>query len=217
MIIETFEQGSPEWFAARLNVATASEFGRILTAGGKKSEQYAKYYKKLAMESITKKQIDCFKSDAMDRGNELESDARDLYAFLKDENPLQVGLIYKDKTKRVSCSPDSLIAKNLTLNDGWEQIKRKLKKGLEIKCPLDITHADYLIYGGLPAIYKPQVQGSMWVTGLEEWDFMSYHPDYKSLIVTVEKDPKYHELLDEIIPEFLREKKRYENKLREVL
>jgi hypothetical protein len=35
----------------------------------------------------------------------------------------------------------------------------------------------------------------MWITGAELWDFLSYHPDMPSLLITVERDQNYIDLL----------------------
>jgi len=78
----------------------------------------------------------------------------------------------------VGCSPDGLIDKE---QDG-------LIGGLEIKCPLQGTHVEYLRAGKVPSKYMLQVQGCMFVTGRGYWDFMSYHPKMKPLIVRTYRD-----------------------------
>jgi hypothetical protein len=65
------------------------------------------------------------------------------------------------------------------------------KGGLEIKCPAPATHVSYLRDGTLPSKYYQQVMGCLWITGREWWDFMSYHPSMKPLIVRVERDEEY--------------------------
>ena len=48
--------------------------------------------------------------------------------------------------------------------------------GLEIKCPSNsMRHLERFIIG-MPDEYKAQVQGCLWVTGREWWDFMSFDP-----------------------------------------
>jgi hypothetical protein len=63
--------------------------------------------------------------------------------------------------------------------------------GIEIKCPLPHTHIAYLREGVVPSKYIPQIQGCLWITGREWWDFMSYHPAMEDLIVRVERDNEY--------------------------
>jgi hypothetical protein len=63
--------------------------------------------------------------------------------------------------------------------------------GIEIKCPLPHTHVSYLRAGDVPSKYIPQIQGCLWITGREWWDFMSYHPAMEDLIVRVYRDEAY--------------------------
>jgi hypothetical protein len=63
--------------------------------------------------------------------------------------------------------------------------------GLEIKCPNLSTHVGYLLAGELPREYIPQVQGSMLVTGLSHWWFLSYYPNLPPLILKVQRDDKF--------------------------
>ncbi|MCP4992032.1 MAG: YqaJ viral recombinase family protein, partial [Colwellia sp.] len=123
----------------------------------------------------------------MQRGTELEPEARNYYQFITDVPVKEVGLIYKNKDKLISCSPDG-ISKD---------------RGLEIKCPAPHTHIEYLLNDKLPTKYIPQVQGSMWVTGLKKWDFLSYHPDLPPLLLTVDADEIFHNTLDELMEKFV--------------
>jgi hypothetical protein len=88
----------------------------------------------------------------------------------------------------VGCSPDGFLGDDM---------------GLEIKCPLAHTHVGYLIDGRIPAMYVPQVQGSMWVTGRPRWTFFSYHPDLDPLIVVVQRDEEFHAALEKYLTKFL--------------
>ena len=66
-----------------------------------------------------------------------------------------------------------------------------------------ITHIGYLLDGGVPTKYWPQLQFSMWVCDVEAWDFMAYHPSLPPFIAHAESDPDYQAKLDQAIPEFL--------------
>ena len=123
----------------------------------------------------------------MERGVLLEQEARDYYQFQTDNEVKQVGLVYKDETKMISCSPDGLMDKS----------------GLEIKCPAPHTHIKYLLAGKLPSEYVPQVQGSIWITGADSWDFVSYHPDIEPMLIHVERDDEYIEKLESEINKFV--------------
>ena len=64
-------------------------------------------------------------------------------------------------------------------------------RGLELKCPAPHTHVAYLARGKCPADYVPQVQGCMWICELDQWDFVSFHPDMPPLLVTVERNEAF--------------------------
>lgn len=187
MITLEVEQGSQEWFEARSGIPTASCFDKIVTSTGKASAQAKGYLMKLVAEHFTGTKTEIKQNEWMGRGVELEAEARAYYEFITSSEVSEVGLIYKDARNLVSCSPDGL------LDD----------RGLEIKCPAAHTHVEYLLNNKLPTKYVLQVQGSMWVSGLAKWDFLSYHPDLPHLLVTVERDDELHEVIDEKIDEFI--------------
>lgn len=176
MIVLDVEQGTQEWLAARCGIPTASNFDCILTAKGEPSKQAQKYLYKLAGERVSGKPEDTYQNAAMTRGIEMEAEAADLYEIMFDVKAEQVGICYADERKLYACSPDRLIGA-----DG----------GLEIKCPQIHTHVGYLIDGVLPTEYFQQVQGELHVTGREWFDFMSYYPGLKPLIVRVHRDEPF--------------------------
>lgn len=168
-------QGSEEWLESRLGRPTASNFGKLITPTGKASASAQGYIDELIAQRITGEIPEFFKSEAMQRGNDLEPVAKSLYEFTYDVEVKEVGLCLHDKYE-CGASPDGLIG---------------LDGGLEIKCPLPHTHVSYLRDGGVPAKYIPQVQGCLWITEREWWDFMSYHPSMEDLIVRVYRDNAY--------------------------
>lgn len=190
MIILDLEQGSKEWHDARLGVATSSEFSKIITpAKGDYSSQASGYMNKLIAETITGKEASGFMSDWMERGREMEEEARSWYSFTQGVEVKQVGFVYRDERKLIGCSPDGLME----------------RKGFEIKCPSPGIMVSYMLNGDLPREYIPQVQGSMFVTGLQEWDFMAYHPDFDPLLMTVKRDDEYISKLEKYIHKFTTE------------
>ena len=178
MITINCEQGTPEWFQARLGIPTASEFGKIITpAKLEPSRQADTYINKLVAEWVRGKPDESFQSDWMKRGNEFEEEARDFYTFHTDTEVKQVGFCLVD-SRNYGCSPDGLIDKD---KDG--------KGGAEIKCPSPGVHVGYLLAEKVPTEYRLQILGSLLTTGRVWWDFISYHPDMRPLIVrTYRKD-----------------------------
>jgi len=174
MITIECEQGTEEWFQARLGIPTASDFNKIITpAKLEPSKQADTYINKLIAEWLRGKPDESFQSDWMKRGQEVEEEARDFYIFQTDSKVKQVGFCLTDN-KTYGCSPDGLVGK-----DG----------GAEIKCPSPGVHVGYLLGNKVPTEYRLQILGSLLVTGRKWWDFLSYHPDMESLIVrTSRKD-----------------------------
>jgi len=169
------EQGSPEWYEARLGLPTASEFSTIIAKGkdGGASVTRRTYLLKLAGEILTGRPMESYSNSHMERGKEQEDEARQAYELMKDIDCQRVGFIVNgDK----GCSPDSLIGE-----DG----------GLEIKTALPHIQVDRLLKGELPPEHRAQVQGSMWVSERKWWDFCSYCPGLPLLIVRVPRDDGY--------------------------
>lgn len=175
MLVSNFEQGSQEWLQSRLGKPTASNFGKLITPTGKPSTSAEGYINELIAQKITGELPEFYTNAAMERGNELEPAAKALYEFINGDEVVEVGLCLHD-TLDCGASPDGLIGV-----DG----------GIEIKCPLPHTHIAYLREGVVPSKYIPQIQGCLWITGREWWDFMSYHPAMEDLIVRVERDNEY--------------------------
>lgn len=169
------EQGSEAWYKARLGLPTASEFHTIMAKGrdGGDSKTRKTYLYKLAGEIITGEPMESYSNGYMERGKELEEEARNLYAFTYDVEPVQVGFV---RNKIAGASPDSLIAR-----DG----------GCEIKVAVPHIQAERLFRGDLPPEHKAQVQGGMWITGRSWWDFISYCPKMPLLRVRVPRDDGY--------------------------
>ena len=181
------EQLSPEWFAARAKTPTASCMDKIITTKGVKSKSYSKYIYKLAGETILGTKEESYTSAAMQRGIELEPDAIALFEMAKDLEATSVGFCIKDD-ESCGCSPDSLIGDD---------------SGLEVKCPEKIEiHTEYLDKGVLPTKYFQQVHSSMFVTGRNNWWFMSYYPKMPPLIINVEIDYKWCAKLGALLKDF---------------
>lgn len=166
------EQGTPEWHQCRLGIPTASRFSELLAKG--EGKMRAKYLRDLAAEVLRGwVDTDGYTNPHMERGKVMEADARDLYAFSRGVEPLQVGFV---RNGRAGASPDALVG-----DDG----------GLEIKTALGHIQIDRLVRGTLPSEHVAQVQGNLWITERAWWDFVSYSPDLPPLIVRVERDEEY--------------------------
>ena len=166
-------QCSDEWYLARLGKATASEFHNVLN----KKTGRGTYMIKLAAERLTGVGQDGYTNAIMERGKELEAEAREYYETIYGQEVIQVGFAEFDEW--VGASPDGLIG-----DDGL----------LELKCPNSTTHITNIIKNKMPTKYIPQVQGQLWVTGRQWCDFASYDPRLESRpfwSVRIQRDEEY--------------------------
>lgn len=180
------EQRSPEWFAAKLGIPSASHFDRIITAWGEPSDQSVGYLYTLAAERIARMREPSFSSAAMREGIRREEESRMVYAMLREVEVRQVGFCVVD-SGRYGCSPDGLVD-----DDGM----------VELKNPIGKTAIAYLLAGKLPTAYIQQVQGQLLVAELGWCDFVSYYPGLPTLIVRVERDETFLALLENALGEF---------------
>lgn len=191
MIISPHEQNTPEWLLERLGVPSASMFSKIITSTGKPSTSARGYMNQLLAEFYVGQPVDQVEANYwMTRGTELEDEARDLFQLITEKEVKEVGFCFKDDKKQVGCSPDGLIDK-----DGL----------LEIKAPKASTLIGYMLSGKLPAEYKPQVQGQLFVTDKQYCQFMAYHPDLPPFLIRAERDDRYIKLMEEHLDDFIEE------------
>ena len=160
------EQGSQEWLNTRKGRLTASN-GQAIGANGKGLETYilnlmAEYY------SSGEKVF--YSNSDMDRGNELEPIARDMYELEKGFEVEQVGYIEPDNDELVLVSPDGLVE-----DDGM----------IEIKSVNDANHFALILEGekGIDSKYMWQMQMNLLVAERKWIDYVSYNPNFKQSLV----------------------------------
>ena len=166
LIRESTHQGSEAWDEWRRTRATASEFGKIFTGGGKVSAQRESYMRSKAINSafhLTKKGF--IGNAATDRGQELEPISRNLFRQLSGMEVREVACIEHDNDL-CGGSPDGIISHRGVDISGYETKSYNYDK-----------HMGIISKGVLPTDCKPQVHGALWLTGFSSWIFMIYHPD----------------------------------------
>ena len=183
-------QNTPEWFSARAGVFSASEYGPYITGSGKTADTARlKYILQKIRDTQVKDAWEIQEEDkeekamsyniAVQRGNALEPEAREWYEQHSGQIVTKIGFI-TDDAGNIGCSPDGMLVGDN--EHPWSH-------GIEIKCPMPTTHLRRLLDGALPDEHKYQVHGSMAITGLNRWDYLSYCPGEAPLLITVRRDP----------------------------
>ena len=198
------EDGTPneDWLKIRANKFTASDFYLFMSLLDKDkltdTAESRLYEKVLAnfgeiSHSVT--------TTAMERGTELEPEARELYRQETFEDVREVGFVDWEKL-RAGVSPDGVIYGA----DG------NIERIVEHKCP-GIKNYLKMAKGKIPTQYIIQVQMQLLVTGAKSCDFVIYHPDMrlvikkftpdeqtqKDIITVLEKlNARYDAILEEI-------------------
>ena len=189
------EQRTDEWFKARLGKVTASRVSDVLAKIKSGEAAVRRNYKmQLATERLTGQKTDSYFNQAMQDGIDREDTARQIYEIVRDIKVEQVGFIDHPTIKMAGASPDGLLPDNGVL---------------EIKCPIETTHTTNLLERKLPLKYKPQVQFQLASTKRQWCDFISYNPNFEPrlqlIVIRVERDDEYIEMLEVKIKEFLGE------------
>lgn len=199
MKIVNCEQGTQEWYDARLGVVTASRFKEVMTQprskadkeAGKLSDSAMTYMCELIAERLTGEMKEVSTAN-FEWGHVQEPKAVADYQFSRNVEVTPVGLVLRDDGL-VGSSPDSLVNE-----DG----------GLEIKSPANpAIHLKTLIRNEIPAEHIPQVQGGMWICEREWWDFMSFRndmpPGSESFVVRVYRDDDYIKTMESRVNAFI--------------
>ena len=169
------EQGSQSWLMARIGLATASNFHRILTNKTlKPSAQARGYLAQIVAEWALQRPLEDESSLYMERGSVSEQSAIAKYELLHDVEVERVGFITNDEGT-IGCSPDGFVGE-----DG----------DLELKCPSAKVHVGYLL-NGPPDEYHCQTQGRLWLTGRRFCDFMSWHPTLPPVLLRYARDETF--------------------------
>lgn len=191
MKIHQCEQGSEAWFALHVGRATAGQFDALISPKEfkvKRGEAHKSYVaRKLAEWWRGTPLHSDFQNLATENGLIREPNAIGAFELETGLSVERVGFCESDNGA-YGCSPDGIV--NFT------------PAGLEIKCPDPAQHVKYLLAGGIPPEYRPQVYGSLYVTGFMQWWFMSYCVGFPPLIVKVESDEEKEAAIAEALEAF---------------
>ena len=172
-------QGTVEWFALRAGKFTGSRFSDLMarTKSGPSTSR-ANLLATLAVERLTGMRVETYSNAAMQRGTELEPEARAAYEAHIGDLVQEVAWIPHPTIDYVGISPDGLVG-----DDGL----------CEFKCPAAMAkHLAALRSGAHAVEYRWQLQGQLWVTGRQWVDAVSYDPRFpeglRLAIARVERD-----------------------------
>lgn len=163
------KQGSPEWLKARVGIPTASEFGNLVTPSWKirTGEMPASYLASKIAEVWLGGPLPSFGGGAAEQGSIREEEAIPWFELSHGVTLDRPGFVTTDDG-RLGCSPDAMCGD---------------KYGLEVKCPMPQTHVKWLLGGKIPDEHVAQVYGSLYVTGIPEWKFLSYCRGFPPLVL----------------------------------
>jgi hypothetical protein len=157
---------SPQHIKRRLGKATASRMKDICKKqknGGYYADR-ANYLKELVYERLTNREVNHFRTSAMQRGIELEPRARATYELREGVTVDRVGFVDHPTLLMSGASPDGLIG-----DDG----------GLEIKCPEYAVHQETLVAEDIPEDNLWQMHWNMaCLPERQWWDFVSFNPEF---------------------------------------
>jgi len=172
----------------RRGLITASRASDMM-AKGTKGEPFGKtalgYARELAMQRVGIEVQDKFQSYEMERGIELEPDARDMFAERFGFDVSLPGFIIHPEFDFLGCTPDGVTEQGHLI---------------EIKCPMERNHMSHLM-NDIESQYLLQMQFQMMVTGAAGCWFVSYNPNFpertKLFATFIEPDYKLHDAMIE--------------------
>lgn len=178
LVVYDCEQGSEDWYKARLGKATASEFATIMASGrdGGESKGRSELLRKLAGETMTEEPSENYSNAAMERGKAMEPEILDHYARTKFADLTRVGFVLNPEIN-AGCSPDALVGADGVVEAKWASPHVMI---------------GILEKGTLPTKYRAQCHGSLWVTRRKWCDLTIYsHPKMPKFVARLERDELY--------------------------
>jgi len=185
MIVTEHEQGSKQWLKAREGVFSASRLKPLMSKGGKQSraEGAKTLIVEIIGEIITGGPLDEASGDWLERGQDMEREARNFLEMKLNADVEEVGFCIMDDGGplhgRVGASPDGMANTD------------KLRL-VEFKCPSAKMHLKYLLNPKLlEQAYAHQTHTGMMVTGTTECHLVSYCPGLPTVHTVVVLDEDY--------------------------
>lgn len=174
------EQGSDAWLEQRRGMCTASVVGRLVTPKTIKpanNPDSRTLTMQLVAERVSGWTDPVWVTDDMQRGNDDEPRARDLYAAHYGVEVATTGFLVEDRFGwSLGYSPDGLVG-----TDGLIEVKsRKAKK-----------HVATIVEDAVPIENMAQIQAGLLVSGRDWCDYLSYCSGLPMWRKRVEPDEKW--------------------------
>ena len=178
MKIHNIEQGTPEWLELRKGKMTASHAQAI----GNNGKGLETYVLEMMAETYSSAEKEQFTNEHMERGNELEPQARGMYELKNDCTVEEVGFV--EYNEYAGMSPDGLVG-----DDGL----------IEIKCMSNKNHFN-VILNGLKIVsssYIWQIQMQLLIAERKWCDLICYNPNFEKdlILFRIEPDKEKQEKL----------------------
>ena len=188
MKVETYEQGTVEWMLGRLGRPTASRFDELLTPKTRKpAASRERYMAELLAEWVLNQPIDWGSNSIVERGTDLEDEARRYYSMLQDVDVQRVGFVTRDDGL-AGGSPDGLVG-----SDGV----------LEIKNYMAVHHMQALLGTNKPDEHLGQIQGYLYLTDRAWCDLLFYNPELPKRTIRIDRDQGYLDAFLPVLEEFV--------------
>ena len=163
------DQKTDDWFEIRKGKFTASNAQAIANADkGLDSLCIELLADKLALKS------DRYTNPDIERGNELEDEARQAFSEFSKLPITQTGFVTNSKYKNAGCSPDGII-ENHSL--------------IEIKCPNNLNYFKLLLEPTVKPEYMWQIQMQLLITEYEHCYYVCYNPNFERKLIVIDVLP----------------------------
>ena len=185
IIHEDIEQNTPEWESLRLTYLTASAFRKFIQPaklGLSTSKTSDDYCLDITMQCLGAIPPPPPSAKQLEWGHTWQPGVFEWYQKHREATAFEVGFVSLRgfEGPGIGCSPDGLVGA-----DG----------GVEIKCHWTPREHARVRLDGITHEHRLQVLASLWITGREWWDYISYlpsdrmaDPDYAIKVIRVERD-----------------------------
>lgn len=191
MKIHDVEQSSPEWYAIRSMIPTASEFDKIITPKTMKlSAQRHGYACRIIAARLMKWQADSLdRIEHIANGKANEPFAVAQLELVNDVETTPIGFV-TTSDGRFGASPDRVVMRGNLIDTT-----------VEVKCPTIPVQFERLLFDDADA-YRAQRQGQLWVAEADKAIFYSFVPGMPAYMAETGRDDAFIKALAAAMEQF---------------